>query len=74
MKDVRYVATAPVQGDGERQPGTILWREHMTAYEEYKRRHGTRQTADEIAFRGGWGFDELTALLGHEPETWEPRR
>lgn len=69
-----YVATAPVQADKSHPAGIILWPEHLKAWEEYDRRYGSRQSAARIAERGGFGYDELTALLGHEPETWEPRQ
>jgi len=79
----------PVQGDGPhhlqedhparrayrgivKPPGTIAWWEHLNAGEEYNRR-GFDQTARRIMERGGFSHAELVDLLGHAPETWEPR-
>jgi hypothetical protein len=74
---------APVQGNGcyvprgdprEKGPGTVTWAEHLEAYATYASRYGTSQSAERLAERGGFGFGEITDLLGHEPKTWEPRR
>ena len=68
----------PVQGEFHRganwrfKPGTISWGEHAEAYTEYAKRHGTSQTAERIAERGGFGYSELVKLLGHSPKTWMP--
>lgn len=70
------ILRAPVQGDykrGGRPPGTVLWGEHVEAWNEYAKRHGTQQSAQRIAERGGFGYDELTELLGHPPCTWKRR-
>lgn len=70
---------APVQGEpfehGKRPrgPGTVTWAEHMEAYSGYSARYGTSQSAQRLAERGGFGYSELTELLGHEPITWLPR-
>lgn len=74
---------AAVQGDGpwwfmdedarkigSHPPGTISWTEHLEAYKAYSDKYGTQQTAKRINERGGFGYDELTALLGREPKTW----
>jgi hypothetical protein len=53
-------------------PGTVEWHEHIEAWCEYARRFGCSQTPDRIAERGGFGYVELTDLLGHEPVTWRP--
>lgn len=37
-------------------------------------RYGAGQSAERLAERGGFGYWELTDLLGHEPKTWQPRR
>lgn len=50
-------------------PGTISWEEHLEAYKNYH----YDQSASQIAERGGFGYAEITKLLGHEPTTWEPR-
>lgn len=64
---------APVQGKPrERAPGTISWREHLEAYASYAAQFGTSQSAERLAERGGFGYEELTNLLGHEPTTWVP--
>lgn len=72
---------APVQGDegrrrhgdGFRGPGTISWEEHCLAWSFYAQRYGREQSAERMAERGGFGFQEMTDLLGHEPKTWSPR-
>lgn len=65
---------APVQGDfGEPRhaSGTVAWVEHVEAYTEYAARFGTSQSAERLAQRGGFGYREITGLLGHEPTTWK---
>lgn len=67
---------APVQAvywPNKRPAGTISWAEHLEAYAEYVRRFGIYQSAERIAERGGFGYDELTDYLGHEPRTWQVR-
>ena len=73
---------APVQGDdgwhlgrkpGLHQPGTISWEEHLLAYEDYAERYGRDQSAERLAERGGFGYDELVDHLGRAPATWRPR-
>lgn len=74
----RLERRVPVQGEFHRganwrfNPGTISWGEHAEAYTEYAKRHGTSQTAERIAERGGFGYSELVKLLGHSPKTWTP--
>lgn len=68
---------APVQGvlRGGRWvhlPGTVAWEEHERAYLVYAARYGTGQSAQRIAERSGFGYDEITQLLGHPPTTWRP--
>lgn len=67
-----------LHGDPRREPwarraGTVSWEEHERAWRAYADRYGSDQSAERIAERGGFGFREMTALLGHEPRTWEPR-
>ena len=66
---------APVQGERTlpRGPGSITWEEHLLAWSGYAARYGTGQSAERIAERAGFGYDELTEFLGHEPTTWRPR-
>lgn len=65
---------APVQADYDhrryRAPGSISWAEHIEAYEAYAKRYGQSPSANRIVVRGGFSYDELTDLLGHEPTTW----
>lgn len=79
---------APVQGDdgagyppgspyhrpGAKGPGTVAWTEHLEAYSSYAARFGHSQSAERLAERGGFGYQEMTDFLGHEPTTWRPRR
>lgn len=68
---------APVQGDwyklGGKPNGTISWEEYLKAYEVYAHKYGRGQTAERLVERGGFGYDEITQLLGHEPKTWSVR-
>lgn len=69
---------APVQSDrfgGSRkikmEAGTVSWIEHEEAWMAYTGGTGRNlQSADRIAERGGFGYREMTDLLGHEPTTW----
>mgnify|MGYP003480376567 CR=1 FL=1 len=64
---------APVQGTPKKRgPGTIAWDEHVLAWSGYSAICGTSQGPTRIAERGGFGYDELTRFLGHEPKTWTP--
>jgi len=54
-------------------PGTITWEEYLTAYSAYSDTYGTMQSAERIIERGGFSYNELVDLLGHEPKTWKPR-
>lgn len=69
---------APVQGEigrhAKRGPGTITWDEHLRAWSVYAACGHGDQSAERIAERGGFGYDELTRLLGREPQTWEASR
>ena len=76
----------PVQGDGmywlsesdlrkrglrAHEPGSVARSEFTLAHLMYMIGGGT-QSANRILERGGFSFFELTNLLGHEPETFEP--
>jgi hypothetical protein len=65
---------AAIRAPGTRGPGTISWAEHMLAWSAYANRYGRDQSAQRICDRGGFGYQELTDLLGHEPTTWEPNK
>ena len=54
--------------------GTVSWAEYLEAYAAYSARYGSSQSAERMVERGGFGYWEITGLLGHEPKTWEPRR
>lgn len=69
---------APMQGTVVRgrwvtPPGTISWEDHLDAYAAYSLRYGSRQSAERIADRGGFGFEEFISLTGHAPKTWAKR-
>ena len=69
----------PVQGRNIRgrtaiPPGTIDYDEHILAWNGYVKLYGDYQTADRIAERGGFGYDELVSFLGHHPSTWKARK
>lgn len=64
---------APLQatkGFGAR--GTISWDEHLEVWNAYAARYGTRQSAETIAARGGFGHGEVEMLTGHLPHSFEP--
>lgn len=68
---------APVQGDllrpadrPAREPGMIEWAEHLEVWRAYVKLCGADQTAERLAERGGFGFDEAAKLLGRELRTW----
>jgi len=70
---------APVQSNrnergnyAKREVGTIEWWEHELAWEAYVKKWGNYQSAERIAERHGFGYNEISELLGHEPTTWEP--
>lgn len=64
---------APVQAAHGHGPGTVSWEEHLLAWSNYATRYGTRQSAERMAERGGFGYGELADYLGREPKTWAPR-
>jgi hypothetical protein len=57
----------------EMPPGTISWAEHLEAYTAHAAQFGGSMSAERIAGWDGFGYWELTQLLGHEPTTWQPR-
>ncbi len=73
---------APVQGENTHHPngqrklgklrglGTIAWSEHLEAFKSYASEYGDGQSAERIAERGGFSYDELALYLGREPSTW----
>lgn len=69
---------ARVQGDfrhprGHRPGGTVAWSEHVEAWNGYHARYPSiNQDAQRIHDRGGFGYWEMTNLMGHEPVTWRP--
>lgn len=78
MTTITEVRRAPVQATVNywfrrkgRQPGTVAWEEHLAAWHGYHRKY-PGQSAERIAERGGFGYEELVKYLGHEPTTWEP--
>jgi hypothetical protein len=48
----------------------VAWSEHEEAWREYHRQCHNDQDAETIAQRGGFGYKEITTLLGREPTTW----
>ena len=66
---------APVQGNMRTKwpAGTITWEEHLEVYKEYCRRFGNAQSAEDMARRAGFSYDECCEFLGHEPKTWVKR-
>ena len=56
-----------------RRPGTITWEEHLSIYEKYAEKFGRDQSAERLAQRGGFSYEEAFELLGYEPQTWSPR-
>jgi hypothetical protein len=70
---------APVQSEWHkcrmvRPSGTVSWPEHQQAWQEYNKRWRGHQSAERIAERGGFGYAEITSLLGREPTTWQERK
>lgn len=57
----------------QKPAGWVEWWEHELAWQGYRDRYGSSQTAVDIAERGGFSYGELTEFLGHEPTTWVPR-
>lgn len=66
---------APMQGEysqPRRAAGTIAWAEHLEAYAAYAAQYGNGQSAERLAERGGFGWNEFVHFTGHEPTTWVP--
>ena len=59
-----------IKGRWIHHPGTISWDEHLEAYAVYAPKYGSSQSAERIAERGGFGYEEFELLTGHEPKTW----
>lgn len=65
---------APVQSTRRiRGPGTVSWEEHLEAYSGYAAIYGSGQSAERLAERGGFSYEELQVFLKHDPVTWKPR-
>lgn len=60
---------APVQGSREHGPGTISWAEHEQVWAAYAGPHGSSQSPERIAQRGGFGWGECVRFLGREHST-----
>lgn len=69
------IMRAPVQPVYVRDPakrrpwGSITREEHETIHKAYTAL-GFSQSAERIAQRGGFGYDEIVFLTGHPPKTW----
>jgi hypothetical protein len=51
--------------------GSVSWEEHVQAWLRYHALNGDRaSTAEDIAVRGGFAYEQLTELLGHRPTSW----
>lgn len=59
---------------GREMRGSISWEEHLETHEQYLRIETKRPfkffSAERLAQLGGFGYDAVTALLGHPPTTW----
>lgn len=64
-------ADHPAREKGDKPPGTITWEEHVAAWNGYSSVYGKGQSAERMAQRGGFSYNELTHFLGYEPKTWE---
>lgn len=71
---------ARIQGEGGRlgrtskdiPDGFISWDEHHEAWAVYSQRW-SGQSSEDVESRGGFGYHEITKLLGRPPRTWVPR-
>lgn len=68
-----YVLPVKRWPTGTMGPGTISEEEHQEIWEKYRAKYNNDQSAARIAERGGFGYWEAAALLGHEPVSWRPR-
>ncbi len=63
------------EADGLVGEGTIAWSEHVEAWTAYAALPGcSGQSAERLAERGGFGYQELCGYLGRKPTTWQPRQ
>jgi hypothetical protein len=62
---------ARVQAERGKPCGFVSWEEHLEAYAAYARQYGNLQSAERISERSGFGYWEMTELLGREPTTWQ---
>lgn len=68
---------APIQAESrssknaDKGQGTISWEEHEACWAKYAVKYGTQQSAERLAERGGFGYNEFIILMGREPETFE---
>jgi hypothetical protein len=67
---------APAQSDywkskdsPEHLPDTISWEEHDQIWQLYAAKYGKGQSAERIAERGGFGWNEIAKLTGSAPKT-----
>lgn len=68
---------APVQGDYVKEErkyknkGSISWKEFLEIYTVYvKMFGGSDQSAERIAERGGFSYNEIIFITGQAPTTW----
>lgn len=54
-------------------PGTISWAEHERCWIEYARRY-PGQSAERMAERDGFSWQEYVLFVGAEPASWRPGR
>jgi hypothetical protein len=73
IEEVPMERRAPVQAEKRWPAGTVAWSEHLDAWEMYARRYGSEQSAERIAERQGFGYLEMTDLLGRRPRSWQKR-
>lgn len=59
-----------MQRGGAHPDGSIAWAEHLECYVKYAARYGKDQSAERLAERGGFGYDEFVVLMGAPPRTW----
>lgn len=55
------------RGTAGHEPGTVTWSEHLQAWKQYARDGHRSLSAERINERGGFGYSEITKLLGHAP-------
>lgn len=69
-RDAHYSPASPYYNPKSHPQGSVTWEEHLEAYVKYATRYGNNQSPERLAKRGGFGYAEITELLGHEPTTW----